>query len=280
MIRFLLSILISTLIYCNASGQGFTTTLKENAVKIDRLDSLSQQVYNLLSEKRLIMIGEMHGTNEPAEFVIGLAELFAKNGDSVQIGFEIPSDEMKSFINKHSEKSIYSSNFFSKSSSDGRASIAWANAISRLNKNPRVKLFFYDTNDDYNDDRDSTIFLNIKREMLTHSNWKTITISGNIHNMLLTYKGKNKMAGYLSEDKELNLIDKICSLNHYYQKGTMNNNFGKGLKITDVGNIETIYSTTVAYDNYLFLFPENYNDTYNGLYFTRSVTASKLVNGK
>jgi len=283
MTRYLFSLLLILLIFPSVKSQDFPTYLKENAVKIEKLDSLSSEVYKLISDNQLIMVGEMHGTNEPAKLVIGLAKLLTINGDTIQVGFEIPSSQMTNFINEHSENSIYSSEFFSKVSEDGRASVAWAEAISTLNKNPKVKTFFYDINngDSKNiDDRDSIMYLKIKNKIREHPAWKMITISGNVHNMLLPYKGKNKMALYLSNDKDLNISDKICSLNHQYQSGTMNNNAGNEFKIHDVGNIESEYSRYIDYDNYLFLFPINVTVSYSGIFFTRTVTAAKLAISK
>jgi len=279
----LLAILMIGLAFSNADGQDFPTYLKKYAVKIDKLDSLNNNIYDLISDYKLIMIGEMHGTNEPAKFVIGLTELMTNKGDSVQVGFEISTDQMTEFLHNHSDKSISSSDFFSKNSLDGRASFAWAEAISRLNKNPNVNIFFYDVNDGESktfDDRDSIMCLKIKNKIKEHPSWKTVTLSGNIHNMLLPYKGKTKMALYLSNDKELNISAKICSLNHYYQSGTMLNNTGNGLEMHQIDNQDWDYAKLVDYDNYLFLFPINMTDSYSGIYFTRKVTAAKLVNGK
>ena len=280
MTRKLLPIFIAAFLSCPAVGQDFPAYLKEHAVKIERLDSLSKQVYDLLTDNRLLMIGEMHGTNEPAQFVTGLAELFASNGDSVQIGFEIPSNQMTTYLKLRTDSSIYQSDFFFKNKTDGRASKAWAAAISRISRISKAQVFFYDVNGNYDNDRDSLMYLTIKNKLMEHPAWKTITISGNIHNMLLPRKGQYKTAYYLSKDNELNLGDNLCSLNNRYQKGTASNNRGNGLQAYDMGNIESDYSTTVDFDNYLFLFPINYYDTYDGVIFTRTITASALANEK
>lgn len=283
MTKYLLLLLNITITYCSVSGQDFATYLKANAIKVDRLDSLNKQVYDLLSDKRLIMIGEIHGTNEPAKFIAGLSTLFTRYGDSVQIGFEIPSELMTTFLNLQTDSSIYHSDFFSKGSTDCRASVAWAATLSQLNNNPKIKIFFYDLNKSENknyDGRDSLMYVKIKNKIKEHLTWTTITLSGNVHNMLLPYKGQNKTANYLSKDTELNIADKFCSLNHYYQSGTMLNNIGNGLELRQVGNNSSDYSNLVDYDNYLFLFPNNRTNNYNGIYFTRTVTAAELANKK
>jgi hypothetical protein len=273
---------LSIFISWTTQGQDFPTYLKQNAVKIIKPDSLSNDIYNLVSDYSLIMIGEMHGTNEPAEFVIGLTDLLTSKGDSVQVGMEIPSTKMKRYIEEHSDNSIYSSDFF-KRSVDGRASDAWAQVISKVSKNHKASIFFYDVNDgdcSNVDDRDSMMYLKIKNKIQEHPSWKTITISGNIHNMLLPYKGKAKTAYFLINDQDLNLKDRICSLNHLYQRGSMINNSGNGLELKQVDNSDSDYSTAVDYDNYLFLMPINVTFGYSGIYFTKNVTAARMLDEK
>ncbi len=283
MTKFLLILLTLTITYLSVSGQDFASLLRTNAIKIDKLDSLDNSIYDLLHNKKLIMIGEMHGTNEPAKFVKGLTELFTANGDSVQVGFEIPSELMTSFLNFKTDSSIYQSDFFLKSSTDGRASAAWASTILRLNRNPKVIIFFFDLNNGESkniDDRDSLMYAKIKKQLIKHPTWTTITLSGNIHNMRLPYKQKYKTGAYLANDIDLNISDKFCSFNHHYQSGTMLNNIGKGLELQLVENINSDYSKLVDYDNYIFLFPVSQTNTYDGMFFTRTVTAAELANKK
>jgi len=280
MTRKLLFILAFGMSFLSADGQDFSTYIKNNAVRTDKLDSSKKEVYNLLADYKLIMIGEMHGTNEPAKFVVQLANLLTNNKDSVQIGLEIPSDLMTKYIANQTDDNIYASDFFAKKSNDGRASFAWAEIISKLIKNSKVRIFFYDTNEGESktsEDRDSLMYLKIKKEIKQFPKWKTITLSGNIHNMILPYKNSAKMALYLIKDRELDISKKTCSLNHYYQSGTMLNNIGNGIELREVNNSASIYSQSVDFDSYLLLFPEIYKERYNGIYFTKTVSAAKMV---
>jgi len=275
-----LFILLLSFAFNGLKGQADSSRLAKSAIGIVRLDSLSGEVYDALHPYKLIMIGEMHGTKEPAEFVKGLAELFTNHRDSVLVGFEIPSAKMKEFLKEKTERSVFNSSFFTTVSTDGRGNEAWAGAISSLALNPKVKIFFFDTNvgDSKRNylDRDSLMYIKIKKEFEKHPSFKIITISGNIHNMLLPYKNENKVAGFLSQDKELNLADKICSLNHVYKSGTMINNKGKGLQLYKVDNGNTEYSKFKKYEDYLFLFPSK-QYAYTGVLFTRNVNAAKLI---
>jgi hypothetical protein len=129
MTKWLFLILAYTHSLSATTAQDYQAYVKENAVKIDNLDSLNHAVWHLLSDYKLIMVGELHGTNEPAKFVTGLARLLSGMGDSVQIGLEIPSEKMTKYLKQPNDSNIYSSDFFAKNSDDGRASVAWAEVI-------------------------------------------------------------------------------------------------------------------------------------------------------
>ncbi len=278
LLKRLLFLIVISFYFGGLCAQDLQTQLKEKAVKIEYLDSLERTIYDKLKGFKLIMIGEMHGTNEPVKFLVGLSELFINQGDTVQVGLEIPSDQMTNYINNHSESSVFQSDFFAKDSNDGRASLDWANAISRLSKKSKVQIFFFDNDKaEYQDkeDRDSLMYLKIKQKLIEHPNWRTITLSGNIHNMRLPYKEKPTTAFFLCNDNMLNLTNEICTLNHYYGSGTMLNNIGKGLALQQVNNTQSIYSNTLDFDNYLFLFQTP--NKYNGIFFTKTVSASKLA---
>jgi outer membrane protein OmpA-like peptidoglycan-associated protein len=275
-----LVLLFSLITFCLANAQDHVEPPKEKMLNLDNLTSLSKPVYDLLSSNKLIMIGEMHGTNEPAAFVTGLAELFTRYSDSVQVGFEIPPDQMREFLKLKTEHSIYSSDFFLHGFNDGRSSDAWAKAIAILTKNTRVRIFFYDINtaeSKTGNDRDSLMYVKIKEEIKAHPKWKTITLSGNIHNMLLPYKGENKTAAYLYNDPELKLKHKLCSLNHNYQNGTMLNNIGKGLELRQVNMGESPYSKLSNSDNFLYTYKNDPLNTYTGIFFTKNITAATLA---
>jgi hypothetical protein len=174
--------------------------IRRNAIRIDRQDSLSTSLYDSISTYKIIMVGETHGTKEPAKFVRSLVELLIKNGDTVQVGLEIPSEEIKTFTRTSPDSAIYASTFFRTWRHDIRASADWANLIIRFNNIPNVNFFYYDVNKgDFKNygNRDSLMYTKIKRRIQFHSKWKTITLGGNIHNMLLPYRGEIKMGLYL-----------------------------------------------------------------------------------
>lgn len=253
--------------------------IKSNAARVENPEVLSDSVYQALSPYNIILMGEMHGTNEPAQWVGGLANLFARHGDSVLLGLEIPSEYMGQYLASPTPASVYESDFFRNCPyQDGRQSLAWAGLISTLTGNSRVKIFFFDFNkgESESDNRDSLMFLKIKRQVMLHPGWKTITLSGNYHARLR----EGSMASYLERDEELRSIANLCALNHYYLSGSCRANFGHGLEERKLERSESVYDTALGSDRYLLLLSAKSGYPYTGFYYTRAVTAAKMVTEK
>lgn len=276
MTRNTLLLITFTLPFLQASGQANEAYLKANAIRFDNPEKLNDSVYTLLSAFQIVMLGEMHGTNESAPFVNGLANLFTGKGDSVLVGLEISEELMTKFNALRTDSSIYQSEFFSNPPYlDGRESFPWANLISTLNKNPKVKVFFFDTNRDKNvvSFRDSLMAMNIKTQLSQHPTWKMITLSGNYHNKI---SNANTMASVLKRNVSAN----ICSLNIEYKQGSANANFNRGLEIKQLGSYPSAFNSTEGYDRYLLLYSTTSNYDYNGIYYTKYITAAKMTTSK
>ena len=251
--------------------------ITRNAIKIDQQDSLSTNLYDSISRYKLIMVGEVHGTKEPAQFVRSFVELLIRNGNVVQVGLEIPSKAMNDFTRSSPDSAIYAATFFKTRHNDNRASRDWVDLIVRLKDIPDVHFFYYDVNPgDIKSpaDRDSLMYTKIKKCIQLHPTWKTITLGGNVHNMLLPYYGDIKMGLYLYTDSELNLSNSILSIAHGYTVGSMLDDSGRIVKVQRDG--DSPFEKT-GYENYLFIYPPDSGHKYNGIYFTRKVTASPLV---
>jgi hypothetical protein len=276
MTRNILLLLTLMITFLSVSGQEDETYLKKNAIRFENPEKLSDSIYTLLSPFQIVMVGEMHGTNESAPFISGLTDLFTSKGDSVQVGLEINPALMSKFLRLHTDSSIYQSDFFSNPPYlDGRESLPWADLISTLNKNPKVKIFFFDTNGDKNlvSFRDTLMAANIKTQFNKHLTWKMITLSGNYHNKI---SDANTMTSVLKR----NVSAKVCSLNMEYKEGSCNADFTHGLEIKQLGSYPSVFNSTEGYNRYLLLYPAKSNYDYNGIYFTRYITAAKMATSK
>jgi hypothetical protein len=247
--------------------------LKANGVRINNPEQLNDSVYKLLSPFRVIMFGEMHGTNESAPFVMGLAKLFTGKGENILVGLEIPSSQMTKFNALHTDSSIYQSEFFSHVPPvDGKESFPWASLISSLNKNPKVKIFFFDLNND--DDkalsRDSLMAMKIKEQFNRHPDWKMITLSGNYHNKITN---KSSMTSVLKR----HIAAEVCALNLEYKDGSAFANFGHGMEIKQLGSYPSVYNSTAGYDQYLLIQSPNVYYEYNGFYYKKTISPAKMT---
>ncbi len=257
----------------SAAGQDNLNYLKANAVRISDPKILSDSVYNLLSGYQVIMFGEMHGTNESAQIVNGLTNLYTRKGDSVFVGLEIPPELMSRYTALGTDSSIYQSDFFrSPPYLDGRESFAWANLISVLNKNSKVRVFFFDINsgEDKNSDRDFVMASKIKKQFESRPKWKMITLSGNYHNRI---SNPASMTSVLKRNFNAN----VCSLNMDYKEGTCMADFGKGIQKKELGSYPSVFNSTEGYEKYFLLYPKNSTFDFDGFYFTRHITAAKMV---
>ena len=274
----ILSIIFSLITFHAIAQDSATTYVQQHAIKLERLDKLNEKAYQLLSPYRIIMVGEMHGTNEAAIFAKGVTQLFSEHNDSVLLGLEIPNKLMKKYLTYQTVASIYQSNFFAEPDYlSGRECYAWADLVAAFHQNKKVKIFFFDCDTSFNanNDRDFLMYNNIKKEILIHPNYKTITISGNIHNQILT--DRITMGKFLANDSVLNLKNKICSLNEYYIRGSMMNNSGNGLQKKEIDYGENVISKAIDSDYFLMLANPKKNYQWTGIFFARTITAAKMV---
>jgi hypothetical protein len=238
-----------------ADGMRVATQRWQIAIPLKvEIDNASEEIYQIIKPYSLIMVGEMHGTKEPAELLVYLVEQSTLHGDSVQVGFEIP------IVNMSELASFFATN------EDGRGSTAWCNAIEQLSRNPLVKLFFFDN---FSDKRDSTMYLLIKDAIIKHPTHQTFTLSGNVHNKMTPHRGEKTMGYYLVHDLD---SDKILSISHNYNEGTIYANFGQG---TELRTISPRYShSPYTYEKSMILTGSTENASYNCVYFTQKVSAS------
>lgn len=276
--KFLCPVFVLTGILSNGYAQDSASIVK-NAIKIENTCKLDDNLFNAISGYQLLMVGEGHGTQEPARFVKSITELFLQRGSSVQIGLEIPSSQMKKYLSNPKDTNVYASDFFMNKSFDGRACFAWADLIAHLSNQSGVEFFFYDVNiGDFKsfEERDSLMYLKIKKRIQLHPDWKTITLGGNIHAMLKPYDGKTKTALFLRDDKDLQIGNRILSINHCYASGNYWDNSNQTLQIFQSDHSHSIFATAVQYENYLYIYPKNANMNFSAVYFTRRLTASSL----
>lgn len=250
--------------------------LKKNAIPIQNLSKLSDKIYDEIANYEIIMIGEMHGTNEPAEFAYGLCNLITKSEKNVVLALEIPSSQMNNFSDEMSITQLKELDFFRRENVDGRNSVSMLNLIYKSNQNERIILKFID-NPYPSSTRDSSMYREIHNIHNKYPKTKIVTLTGNVHNSFIPLFDKVRIGGYLLKDSVNFDSKKIMSINHVFSEGSMLNNDGTGLKISTIEREDNIYNTTLSHDMFLYKkFPEEQNRCTHILY-TDKVNASGIV---
>jgi len=250
--------------------------LKKNAIPIQNLSKLSDKIYDEIANYEIIMIGEMHGTNEPAEFAYGLCNLITKSEKNVVLALEIRSSQMDNLSDGMSITQLKDLDFFRRENFDGRNGVSMLNLIYKSTQNERIILKFID-NHYPSSTRDSSMYREISNIHNKYPNTKIVTLTGNVHNSFIPLFDEVRIGGYLLKDSVNFYAKKIMSINHVFSEGSMLNNDGTGLKISTFEREDNIYNTTLPHDMFLYKkFPEEQNE-YTHILYTDKVTASGIV---
>ena len=227
---------------------------------------MDQNLYPLLKNYKFICIGEMHGTKEPAEFLSTLVKLFVSNNKKVIVGMEIPDSLMGSFRQQPDSAGLLKTEFFSRKSDYGLESSAWFHAIVSCNQFGVTFCFF----DNGNTDRDLGMHEKLADCSMNDSTAIVVTLTGNVHNKLLPYKNNNTMGCYLKE----RFGEKVFSVNHIYNGGTMYNRTSEGLALRTIPPSNNAFATATTFEKYFIRNIFSDTDGYSAYYYTNHVTAS------
>ncbi len=250
--------------------------LIKNAIPFESLSELSNKIYNEIAEYEIIMIGEMHGTTEPAEFAYGLCELITKHEDKVIMAMEVRSSLMDGLSEGMSISELKELQFFQNENFDGRNGEAWLDLVYKSNQNDKIILSFFD-NSYPSSPRDSSMYLSIKQIRNANPNTKIVTLSGNVHNRLEPFREKKMLGCYLIEDSVNFDSKKIMSINHVFSEGNMLNADLTGLKMRTIEREENIINTTLSYEMFLCRTIPKKQQRYTHIFYTDKVTASEII---
>lgn len=251
--------------------------LKKHAVPIKNLSTLPQKIYKEIANYDVILMGEMHGTREPAEFAFGLCELIARQEHRVVLALEIPSFTMKNYREDMSLAELANVDFFNGENTDGRNGQAWLELIHKSNQHNNITVTFID-NYRYSK-RDSSMYAEILDIKNTYPDTKIVTLTGNIHNWLIPFNNENRIGGYLRQDTINFDPERIMSIDHHFSEGTMLNNVGNGLELTIISPKENIYNKTLSAEMFFCkrVIEDQLQNTH--ILYTEKVSHSEVIEG-
>jgi hypothetical protein len=161
--------------------------IKNHAVKAEA-DQVPASLVNTFKTKKLILVGEIHGTNEmPAS---ALQFINAINfGQRILVGVEFPADiqaEVSHFMKTGDVTPLKKTAFFTDSFyHSGRGSQAMMAFLDSLRRNENVEVFCFDVPDNYKGTtRDTDMASNILQKLTAEGNPQTVIFTGNIHSRL------------------------------------------------------------------------------------------------
>jgi hypothetical protein len=238
-----------------------------------KLDSLDFKQF--IADKKVIVIGEMHGTTEIPLFVLSLIRKLSKNKGRITIGLEIPTNhqrEVEEFLKTDDFDKLLKLDYFKYP--DGRTSIAMGELIKGLRdiKGLRVICFDIDTNLDAKVNRDSTMGVNLSRG---YKGGQLIMLTGNLHaNLKEGYWRPNFKSAVYHFNKIGKFENSLISLNTYFGSGTIWNCMQDGCKERNV-NSNSVLKQKSGPTNFIGIYEGIHPSGYSGFIYLDNVKASE-----
>jgi hypothetical protein len=232
-----------------------------------------------VADKKIITVGELHGTTEVPLFVLWLVRQLWSRQNHLTVGLEIPvsyQSNLEDYQQTGDFDKLLNLDHFKYP--DGRSSIAMGQLIKGLREMKGLRLICFDVDTSFHGTtmtRDSLMGLNLNR---TYKGDQMIILVGNLHANLKEGYWRPNFKSALWHFNSLNRFGYgLLSLNTYYGSGTIWNCMNDGCKERDAG-----YNSSLKQQYGLTNFVGIYQTSsmgYNGFVYFDQVTASRpLVN--
>jgi hypothetical protein len=250
-----------------------TTYGQTNVFALNKLESIDFK--NFIDQKKIIVIGEMHGTTEVPLLVLQLANQIKRKKKPLTVALEIEKnlqEEINDFLKHGDFDKLLGFDYFKYP--DGRTSIAMRELIKGLRRIKGVKVVCFDIESGLGSgfNRDSLMAVNLSKDI---DEGQMIILTGNLHANLIEGYWRPGFKSAIFHLKKMNdLNNKIISLNTYFGGGTIWNCMGDGCKERDAGSNSSI-AKKYGLTNFMVISDKIDANGYNGLIYFEKVTASK-----
>ena len=274
------------ILFITVQAQTTKEFIKKNAIEIQQIENLPQQIYEKIKPCKVVIVGEVHGTNESPQFTLGLLKLIAQNNERVALGLEI-GEESQSVVDRFCESgdvSLLKSCYpfaFKVEHQDGRGSAAIASLISKTSALKDVRIVCFDPTILRVEDmkkRDEGMAKNITRAFVEHKLDKIVLLAGNWHTNL---QNDDDEVGYAPMAYNLyNLPQRIFSKQDILSIATRYHNAKHWGIIGDKSGINSGGGFTTVYTNHYkkYFVCEEHNQDYNATFFCYEMTPSLPLN--
>ena len=236
-------------------------------------DEFPASAYGLIAEKRVIWLGEMHGTREAPELFLGLVRLVSSHHTAPPVvALEIPTTDQRAidrYLANGNEAFLRSSAFFKSEIKDGRSSVALVRLLSQLRTEKTAAVFCFDAAEATSpQERDTAMARNLRKSAKKFPKSKLLVLSGNVHASVV--EGTSWDPAYRPAAFELSKEPgSVVSFTLAYETGTMWARTGSGFGEQRVKGARRKGSAP----HYITLYPQRTRG-YDGAIFTRKLTGS------
>lgn len=277
---------LAGLIFCPLTHAATSAEyIQEHAITIT--DDLPAQLVSAMDGKRLVFLGEVHGTNEFPDIALRLiAKLAAKK--PLLVGLEFPTDiqpQIDRFMKTGDSNILKQTKFFTDANyHSGRGSVAMVNLLAALRNLPGVSVFCFDIPFGFDGkNRDTKMAENILAEAERQPNRPMLVFTGNLHSRLVP--GAPWDPDYVTMGSEVLRLSagrftlkNSESIHLRYDQGSawqcIQEQDGKiACNERSFGPGNSVYATAVSYDRF-FLREPDLTDGHQDTLFLRIVSAA------
>jgi len=194
-------------------------------IPFEKADEIPARAYDLIRDKRVIWLGELHGTKEAPQLFLGLVKLVCKHHPTPPvIALEIPTTDQRAldrYLANEDDSFLRSSPFFSSKLKDGRSSQALVALLSLLRKEKIAAVVCFDSpGAESPQQRDTAMAENLQACARKYPGAKLLVLSGNIHASII--QGTEWDSAYRPAAYELmRHVGPLVSFRLAYEGGTI-----------------------------------------------------------
>jgi hypothetical protein len=242
-------------------------------IPFEKADELPADAYRLIAEKRVVWLGEMHGSCEAPQLFLGLMKLVSRHHTAPPVvALEIPSTEQGAidrYLATGDDSILRASAFFRSELKDGRSSEALAKLLSQLRTEKKAAVCCFDPFlASTPQERDTGMAQNLDRCARMFPNSKLMVLSGGVHSRIV--EGASWDRSYRPAAFELaKKLDSVVSFTLAYEAGTIWALTENGFSEHKVKGDK--WSGTTPH--YITLFPKPAGG-HHGAIYTRTLTGS------
>ena len=161
--------------------------IRTSAIEINESKALPPRVRKYISNKKLILVGEIHGNEESPKFFMKIVNSFIGKNKKILVALEIPilsQENINAYLKTRNENYLRNDFFFNRKDQDGRSSKAMVNLLRSLSRIPGIEVVCMDEQNVDAQFRDTLMAKNISEKFKLGFD-HILVYAGNIHSSIV-----------------------------------------------------------------------------------------------